>query len=111
MMGTFALILAIFAAFARAADSQPFAGDSCESGQICPGDNLCSGACAGGLENAYPCEQWMASYFETNQCICSDRSAPCSSAADTTHGPTSDLPQCDVCDLKSFGCWLGSKSS
>jgi len=165
MMGTFALILAIFAAFPRAADAQAFAGscpscatldsvqwdgdwtdwttaiytqacecdsnsrlrimdnfssesgsyfccptsgedscvsgkpddwmqnyasyevsecpsaiaDGCESGQICPGDNLCSGACANGPENKYACQHWMVPMFETNTCICSDRSAPCSS--------------------------------
>jgi len=53
--------------------------DGCESGQICPGDNLCSGACANGPENKYACQHWMVPMFETNTCICSDRSAPCSS--------------------------------
>ena len=55
-----------------------FWGGECTSGQVCPGDNLCHGACTGmGLGVYVTCEESWKELFDINQCGCADGSEPC----------------------------------
>jgi len=69
--------------------------------QICPGDNLCFGACTGGVTSI--CEHGMDSLFESNQCACNDGSQPCYMQGDCS---CHDDPCNDVFyDTRDGLCW------